>query len=115
MNTEVLVAPESQTIDKGEVVMFNIKAITDPLKEKVMTYTWMLNGRKIEFLDLYDIYLLQNYSLVVNTTGMDENRFKVVLGNYSVSIDNGVEVVTRYASLMGYPIKSEYFFFFYCA
>lgn len=106
LNTEILVAPESQTIDKGEVVMFNIRAITDPLKEKVMTYTWMLNGRKIEFLDLYDIYLLQNYSLVVNTTGMDENRFKVILGNYSVNVNNGVEVVTRYASLMGYPVKN---------
>ena len=109
VNTEVITAPKSYTISKGDVVTFDIVVTTDPLKEKVLTYTWNLNGRKIEFLDLSDIYILGNNSLVVNTTEMDNNRFQLVLGNYSVEIGNEVEVVTRYASLMGNPTNGKYF------
>lgn len=105
LNTKVLVAPQSQTIEKGDVAMFDVSAETDPLKEKVLSYTWIINGRKIEFVDLFDIYVLKNNSLVINTTGMDENRFQIVLGNYSVNISNEIETVTKYASLMGNPTK----------
>lgn len=96
-------APENQVISRGDVAIFPIEFKVDPLVKDDTDLIWRLNGNKIETFDMSDIQILSNWSLLVNTSQMDEDRFKMFLGNYSITIDNGVEVVVKYALLKQNP------------
>ncbi|XP_029634530.1 neuroglian isoform X1 [Octopus sinensis] len=103
LRTEILVAPESQVISRGDVAVFPIKFKVDPLVKSKTDLTWKLNGNKIETFDIADVQILPNWTLIVNTSQMDEDRFKAFLGNYSITIDNSVETVIKYALLKQNP------------
>ncbi|GAB1606806.1 neuroglian-like isoform X2 [Argonauta hians] len=104
LKTQVILAPESQVISRGDVAVFNIKANVDALLSDKTKYTWYLRGNEIQTFAYTDIKIFPNYTLIINTTEMDEDRFEMFLGNYSVVIDNTVEVIVKFAILSKKPV-----------
>ncbi|XP_014784457.1 neuroglian [Octopus bimaculoides] len=103
LKTEILMAPENQVISRGDVAVFPIDFRVDPLVKDKTKLIWKLNGNMIETFAIEDVRILQNWTLIVNTSEMDEDRFKMFLGNYSITINNSIEVVIKYAILKQNP------------